>query len=106
MPVVCEFLSVEAVEAAKVCSYPENILMIDTQAYNYIIAQAVFVVWIVQVLFKCILLPVKKNQSPAIGPNPEITGFIFNKPVYIVVWKTLYIRFLVTIKRKQYNVAI
>jgi hypothetical protein len=91
MPVVFELFSIEAVETAKVCPYPENILMVDTHAYNYVIAQAVFIVWIVQVLFKCILLPVKKNQSAAIGPNPEITGFIFNKPVDIVVWKALYI---------------
>ena len=106
MPVVPELFSIEAVETAKVCPYPENVLMVDTQAYNYVIAQAVFIVWIVQVLFKCVLLPVKKNQSAAIGPNPEITGFIFNKPVYIVIRKTRCIRLLVTIKRKPHNVAV
>src|SRR5436305_1670772 len=91
MPVVFELFSIEAVETAKVCPYPENILMVDAHAFNYVIAQAVFIVWIVQVLFKCIFLPVKKNQSAAIGANPEITGFIFNKPVDIVVWKAHYI---------------
>jgi len=30
MPVACELLTVEAVEAAKERPYPENILMIDT----------------------------------------------------------------------------
>ena len=80
--------------------------MIDTQAYNYVIAQAVFIVGIVQVLFKCILFPVKINQSPAIGANPDITGFIFNKPVDIIVWKALCIRFLVTVMREKYYVAI
>ena len=73
MPVVCKLLSIKAVEAAEVCSNPENILMIYPQAYNYIIAKAVFIVWIVQELFERILLPVEKNQSSTIGANPPGT---------------------------------
>ena len=73
MPVVCESLSIKAVETTKICTYPKNSLMIYTQTYDYIIAEAIFIVWIMQILFECIVLPVKKNQSSSICTDPDVT---------------------------------
>ena len=73
MPVVCKFISIETIKAAKVSSYPKYVFMINQQTYNYVTAQAVFIVGIVQVLFERIVFPVKINQSSTIGSNPDIT---------------------------------
>src|SRR5688572_22821025 len=89
VPVVRKLLSIEAVQASKVGPYPQNSLMVDTEAYNYVVAQAVFVAGLMKILSESVAFPVKIDQSSPIGPNPDIAPFVFHKAVYIVVLQAL-----------------
>ena len=65
--------SVKTTHAAKVRSDPEFIFMINAKAYNNIIADGIFSIGIVQVLFKMISSPVETDQPSSIGTDPDIT---------------------------------
>src|SRR2546430_643728 len=87
--IMCKCFAVKTIQTAKISTDPQSLGMVNKQAYHDIIAQAVYLISIVKIIFKYSFFSVKINEAAAVRPNPDVSGLVLGETINITETQTV-----------------